>query len=298
MADIPPDRVLFESPHFPVCDMTRRAVARALERMPGATYARGGTHAPEFFAALSDPDKKTTSFESQSFEKFAECRRRHDRDDPKDKWWSADEMAHMYGWGDWDRDSPTGVYHAFFCAPDAPVSAIRDFVLEAFPRKSVHVVARIKQLRGYRVFPPRSDFEGLSAVQRLRKLRDVALAQPLSMHEYDPEVEVAAMLAMRRDWPSVLVMDGVLDGDPEIGADYDPTGRGVCLHMETMLRQPLTFVLVFRGDGVVRSVVEAEGGLAPRHRPVMPGESELQAVRDRERRTSGSRASTSSRLMC
>lgn len=296
---IPPDSIVFESPHFPVCEDTRRAVARALAKMPGAKYARGGTHAPEFFAALSEPDKKTQSFETQSFEKFAECKRRHDKDAPSERWWSADEMAHMYGWGDWDRDAPTGMYHAFFCPPDVSSSAVRDFVLEAFPRKSVHVVARMKHMRGYRVFPPISDFEGLSVTQRIRKLRDVATKQPLHMHEYDPDVEIAAMLAMRRDWPSVLVIDGILDGDPEIGKDYDPTGRGVCLHMETMLRQPLTFVLVFRGDGVVRSVVEAEGGRAPRHDPIMPTEEELQAVRDRERRASGARASTSApRMMC
>lgn len=289
---IPPDRVLFESPHFPICDLTRRAVALALERMPGAKYARGGTHAPEFFAALSPHG--TTSFEQQSFDRFAECRRRHDRADSAARWWSAEEMAHTYGWGDWEREHPTGIYHAFFCAPDDPPSAIRDFVLTAFSGKATHVVARLEQRRGYRVLPTREEFEGLTVTQRLRKLRDATMSQPLRMHEYNPNVELAALLAMRRDWPSVLVIDGVLDGPPVIGSEYESTGRGVCMHMETMLRQPLTFVLVFRGKGAVRSAVLAEGGRAPRHVHVTPTEEELQDMRDRERRDSGARASTSS----
>ena len=193
------------------------------------------------------------------------------------RWWSADEMAHAFGWGDWDRETRTGMYHAFFCERSESPAVVRDFVLEAYPRRSVHVVARGDALKRYRI--PLEFLRTMCTPSERRTI--AAIMRSLRLHEYDPDEELAAMLAIRRDWPSVLILDGVLDA-PE-----------VCQNLAVLLRQPMVFVFVFRGDGAVRAAVEKERGRAPLHVPLTPTDDELQVLIDRDRRASNASAGTS-----
>jgi len=259
------DRVAFESPHFPISGGQREAVARALERMPRSTYARAGTHTPALCAAIppraSEGGENAESFEGRSFAAFKACQERKPGVSGL-RWWAIDDMLHAYGWGNWDRTTQTGVCHVFFCDAadsDAAAFAVRDFVREAFPRRTSQVVARDPRVaRAYRA----------------------GLIEPV---EHRDGVGLATVLSVMQAWPDVLVLDGVLDGAP-------------CDHVLALVRQPLTFVFVFRGPGPVRAAVEADAGRAPRHVPRLPDETELEELRGGARRASGAAAGPSGRV--
>lgn len=164
-------------------------------------------------------------------------------------------------------------YHAFFCDSGETPAAVRDFVLQAYPKaERVHIWADAKALVRYRL--PVKFMSAMCTDAEKRAM--IEYMECVRVHEHSPEKRRVPPALNTGD---IVILDDVED-TPEL-RDFLKGPDG-----------PSMIVFVFRRHDALRSAILRD---ARDLEPHEPSEAELQYLADRERRETGRMATFSGR---
>jgi hypothetical protein len=172
-----------------------------------------------------------------------------------------------------DDGRPRKQYHAFFCDSGESPAAVRDFVLQAYPKaERVHIWADAKALVRYRL--PVKFMSAMCTDAEKRAM--IEYMECVRVHEHSPDKRKVPAALKTGD---IVILDDVED-TPEL--------RDLLTGEES----PPMFVFVFRRHDALRSAVMRD---ARDFEPHDPSDAEVQYLADRDRRESGRMATFSGR---
>ena len=259
-------------------DCKQAAIDALLAENPGATCIQGNTLCQPFYDYLNDGVP------------FFEQKANGDRDTWTRDTWTEDDHAYRWGWGDPMRRNKTPDFDAFISGDDAkvsPESILRYTDSPEFDGLDVHIIATPKRHELYRKVD-KSKFR--------RRMRIV--------FSWGPEYKFVKCMAIKKRWPDVVVLDGVLEDKLGFGCRMDRLEnaegpiftlfKGPPRNVVPMLRQPMRFVFVLHSKSKFRSLVESSVD-APKDEPPEPTDDDYYEHMIRERRESGWETTTSER---
>lgn len=172
-----------------------------------------------------------------------------------------------------DDGRPSRQYHAFFCDSGESPAAVRDFILQAYPKaERVHIWANAKALVRYRL--PVKFMSAMCTDAEKRAM--IEYMECVRVHEHSPEKRKVPAALKTGD---IVILDDVED-TPEL-RDLLKGAEG-----------PPMIVFVFRRHDALRSAVMRDGRDLEPHDP---SDAEVQYLADRDRRESGRMATSSGR---